>query len=106
MRNIITLGQTLEFGDQPGGKAVKVDVNKLVDSRMLVVGNSGSGKSYLLRRLCELVTEYVPIILLDLEGEFASLREKIDAILIGPEGEVPTDLRSASGSVLDTTRSG
>jgi DNA helicase HerA-like ATPase len=91
----IVLGQTLEFGDTKPGLQVKVDINKLVDSRMLVEGNSGSGKSYLIRRLCELAAAHIPLILLDIEGEFASLREKIDAILIGPEGDIPTDLRSA-----------
>jgi uncharacterized protein len=76
--------------------SISVDVNKLVDSRMLIQGNSGGGKSYLLRVLCERAAAHVPIIILDSEGEFASLREKIDALLIGPEGDVPTDIRSAA----------
>lgn len=74
---------------------VSLDVNKLVDSRMLIQGNSGGGKSWLARLLCERAADKVPIIILDPEGEFASLREKIDAILVGPDGDIPTDLRSA-----------
>lgn len=75
---------------------VSLDVNKLVDSRMLIQGNSGGGKSWLLRLLCERAAGKVPMIILDPEGEFASLREKVDAVLVGPEGDVPTDLRSAA----------
>lgn len=85
----------IELGTADEG-TVQLEIAKLVDSRMLVEGNSGSGKSYLLRLLCEQAAPYVPIIILDLEGEFASLREKVDAILIGPDGDVPTDLRSAA----------
>ncbi len=75
---------------------VTIDINKLVDSRMLIQANSGGGKSYLLRLLCERAVEQVPIIILDPEGEFASLREKVDAVLVGSQGDIPTDLRSAA----------
>lgn len=75
---------------------LSLDVNKLIDSRALIQGNSGGGKSWLLRLICEQAPAFVPVIVLDPEGEFASLREKVDAILIGPEGDVPTDLRSAA----------
>jgi len=85
----------IKLGTSDEGE-VSLDINQLVDSRMLIEGNSGSGKSYLLRLLCENAAEHVPVIILDCEGEFASLREKIDAILIGPEGDVPTDIRSAA----------
>ena len=34
-------------------------------------------------------------IVLDLEGEFASLREKYDYVLVGKDGDIPTDIRSA-----------
>lgn len=92
MKKTILLGNTLDNATVP----VKLDIDSLIDTRMLIEGNSGSGKSYLLRLLCERAAEHVPVIVLDLEGEFATLREKIDAILIGPDGDVPTDLRSAA----------
>jgi uncharacterized protein len=35
-------------------------------------------------------------IVIDLEGEFASLREKFDYILVGKDGDTPADLNSAN----------
>jgi hypothetical protein len=35
------------------------------------------------------------MLLIDIEGEYASLRETMDAVLVGPDGDIPTDLRSA-----------
>lgn len=96
MKKTIKLGQTIEINGELQSIPVQLDINSLIDTRMLIEGNSGSGKSYLLRLLCERAAEHVPVIVLDLEGEFATLREKVDAILIGPEGDVPTDLRSAA----------
>jgi hypothetical protein len=37
----------------------------------------------------------VQTIILDNEGEFATLREKVDVLLIGDGGELPADVRSA-----------
>jgi DNA helicase HerA-like ATPase len=85
----IKLGATLE------GAPLELDIPRLIDSRMLIQGNSGGGKSWLLRLLCERAAAHVPIIVLDPEGEFASLREKLDLVLVGNDGEIATDLHSA-----------
>jgi hypothetical protein len=84
------------IGTTDEGTAVKLDLNKLIDSRMLIEGNSGSGKSWLLRLLLERVAGRIPFIVIDPEGEFASLREKVDCVLVGSEGDIPADLRSAA----------
>jgi hypothetical protein len=89
-KDLVTLGTSVD-----DGRAVTADVNILVDSRMLVQGNSRSGKSYLVRVFCERAAGHVPIIIIDIEGEYASLREKVDAVLVGSDGDIPTDLRSA-----------
>ena len=39
------------IGAAPGGAEVKIDIEELLATRLLVQGNSGSGKSHLLRRL-------------------------------------------------------
>ena len=57
--------------------------------------NSGGGKSWLLRRLLEQTHGKVQQIVLDLEGEFSSLREKYDYLLIGKEGDIPLQLKIA-----------
>ncbi len=59
-----------EFGE------VTCDIDMLMESRMLVTANSGGGKSFVLRRILEQTHGHVQQIVLDPEGEFASLREK------------------------------
>ena len=76
--------------------AVKIDLARLVDTRMLIQANSGGGKSWLLRLMCERTAGKVQTIVLDPEGEFATLREKVDMALVGQGGELATDLRSAA----------
>jgi hypothetical protein len=63
---------------------------------MLITGDSGSGKSYLMRKILEQVSRTTQTIVFDPEGEFASLREIRDMVLAGPGGEVPAEPRSAS----------
>ena len=70
-----------------------VDLPRLVDTRLLIQANSGGGKSWLLRLIAERAG--IQTIVLDPEGEFASLREAVDVLLIGREGEIPADPRSA-----------
>lgn len=76
-------------------KPVAVDLELLIESRLLIQANSGGGKSWLLRRLLEQSHGKVQQIVLDLEGEFSTLREKFDYLLVGKDGEVPTDIRTA-----------
>ena len=77
------------------GKEANIDLNKLIDSRLLVQANSGGGKSWLLRKLLEESHGKVQHIILDLEGEFSTLREKHDYLLVGKEGDIPADIKSA-----------
>lgn len=73
-----------------------LDILRLVDSRMLINANSGGGKSYLLRLIAERAAEQVQTIILDPEGEFVTLRERFDFILVGESGEIPCEPRSAA----------
>ncbi len=68
-------------------EAVKLDIQRILDGRMLLQANSGGGKSYALRKFAEITHGKAQQIILDLEGEFASLREKFDYILVGKEGD-------------------
>jgi hypothetical protein len=72
---------------------------------MLIQGSTGSGKSYLLRVLAEQILPHTPVIILDREGEFATLREKYDVVLVGPDGELPCSVETAAvvaRSLLET----
>jgi hypothetical protein len=65
--------------DGSGGPAL-VDLEELLATRLLVQGNSGSGKSHLLRRLLEGSAGHVQQIVIDPEGDFVTLA--------GPHGHV------------------
>lgn len=72
-----------------------MNLEKLIDTRLLVQANSGGGKSWLLRRILEQSHGKVHQIVIDLEGEFSTLREKYDYILASKEGDIPAEPRSA-----------
>ena len=72
-----------------------IDLPSLLDTRLLVQANSGGGKSWLLRRILEQSHGKVQQIVIDLEGEFATLRERYDYVLAGKDGDTPADPRSA-----------
>lgn len=63
---------------------------------MVILANSGGGKSWAIRRIAEESVGKVQTIILDPEGEFASLREKHDFILAGKDADVPVEVRSAA----------
>lgn len=76
--------------------STSIDLQTLINTRLLVQANSGGGKSWLLRRLLEQSHGKVQQIVIDLEGEFSTLREKYDYILAGKGGDTPADPRSAA----------
>ena len=63
----------VDMGTDGTGKSVHVDLEELLATRLLVQGNSGSGKSYLLRRLMERSAGQVQQIVIDPEGDFVTL---------------------------------
>lgn len=87
--------RTLRLGTAAGSRPVALDLDTLLRTRLLIQSNSGGGKSWLLRRIAEQGFGKIPILLIDPEGEFATLREKYGYVLVGPGGETPADIRSA-----------
>ena len=78
------------------GTGIDIDISQLIKSRLLVQANSGGGKSYTLRRLCEQTFGACQHIIIDPESEFYTLREKHDYTLLGKGGDGPADLKSAA----------
>jgi hypothetical protein len=74
-----------------GARTIHLDVDVVLKTRLLIQGGSGSGKSWLIRRLAEQLFGKLPVIIIDPEGEFATLREKFGYVLVGPGGETPLD---------------
>jgi DNA helicase HerA-like ATPase len=65
---------------------VRCDLDVLVDTRMLIQANSGGGKSYTVRRVLEQTHGRVQQLVIDPEGEFASLRERFDYVHAAASG--------------------
>ncbi len=63
----------VDMGTDPAGKTVPLDLEELLATRLLVQGNSGSGKSHLLRRLLERSAGHVQQVVIDPEGDFVTL---------------------------------
>lgn len=74
---------------------VSIDLEKLIESRMLIQANSGGGKSHTIRRLIEQAFAHVQIIVIDPEGEFGNMRSKFDFVYVGKDGDAPAEPRSA-----------
>ncbi len=70
----------------PSLGAIPINLPVLLETRMLVQANSGAGKSWALRRILEQTATGVQQLVIDPEGEFASLREKFDYIVCAPHG--------------------
>jgi hypothetical protein len=79
-----------------GTQPLAIDLERLVESRLLVQGTSGSGKSYAVRRLLEQTHGRVQHLVVDVEGEYVSLRERYDYVLAGADGDCAAEPRSAS----------
>ncbi len=90
MSDIIHIGKT------PEGAPVELGLVRLIDSRALIQANSGAGKSYLLRLLAERAGASVQFLVIDPEGEFGTLREMLDLILVGQTGEIQANPRTAA----------
>lgn len=74
---------------------VTADLPVLIDTRALIQAQSGAGKSWFLRRLLEESHGRVQQLVLDPEGEFATLRERYDYVIAGKGGDCAADPRSA-----------
>ena len=72
----------IDMGLDGEGKPADVDLEELLATRLLVQGNSGSGKSHLLRRLLEGSAGLVQQIVIDPEGDFVSLSDAFGHISI------------------------
>ena len=78
------------------GHGLALDLPRLLETRMLVQANSGGGKSWALRRILEQTAGRVQQLVIDPEGEFATLREKLDYVIAAPhDGDAVAHPRTA-----------
>ncbi|TKT81409.1 ATP-binding protein [Aquamicrobium sp. LC103] len=72
----------IDLGTGAGGAPAMVDLEELLATRLLVQGNSGSGKSHLLRRLMEQSAPWVQQCVIDPEGDFVTLGDKFGHVVV------------------------
>jgi uncharacterized protein len=72
----------IDIGRDASGQGIAIDLEELLATRLLVQGNSGSGKSHLLRRLLEECAGKVQQVVIDPEGDFVTLAEYFGHVVI------------------------
>jgi len=72
----------IDIGTSAPGQSAFFDIEELLATRLLVQGNSGSGKSHLLRRLLEGSAGLVQQVVIDPEGDFVTLADRFDHVAI------------------------
>ncbi|MBW4329508.1 ATP-binding protein [Stakelama sp. CBK3Z-3] len=72
----------VDLGTDGAGNSVPMDLEELLATRLLVQGNSGSGKSHLLRRLLEKSAGQVQQVVIDPEGDFVTLSDAYGHVVI------------------------
>lgn len=85
----------IEMGNTTAGAPASLDLEELLATRLLVQGNSGSGKSHLLRRLLEQSAPWVQQTIIDPEGDFVSLAERFGHLVIDAEDHTERGLQAA-----------
>ncbi|CAL79421.1 conserved hypothetical protein; putative ATPase [Bradyrhizobium sp. ORS 278] len=85
----------IEMGQTAAGSAAALDLEELLATRLLVQGNSGSGKSHLLRRLLEQSAPWVQQTIIDPEGDFVTLAERFGHLVIEAEDHTERALQVA-----------
>src|SRR6195952_3481998 len=88
----IAMGETTSLGVTA---PATLDLEELLATRLLVQGNSGSGKSHLLRRLLEQSAPWVQQAVIDPEGDFVTLAERFGHLVIDAESQTEHGLQLA-----------
>ncbi|QIQ85681.1 ATP-binding protein [Erythrobacter sp.] len=89
----------IDIGRDSGGQALSVDLEELLATRLLVQGNSGSGKSHLLRRLLEECAGEVQQVVIDPEGDFVSLGDEFGHVVIDGADYSPREIEALAARV-------
>lgn len=82
MKIEIEMGVSRQGGALERREPIKLDLEELLATRLLVQGNSGSGKSHLLRRLLEQSAQWVQQCIIDPEGDFVTLADKFGHLVV------------------------
>ena len=89
----------IDIGRDSGGQSLFIDLEELLATRLLVQGNSGSGKSHLLRRLLEECAGLVQQVVIDPEGDFVTLADHFGHVVIDAAAYSPREIEALAGRV-------
>ncbi|TAD74959.1 MAG: ATP-binding protein [Sphingomonadales bacterium] len=89
----------IDIGRDHSGQTIGIDLAELLATRLLVQGNSGSGKSHLLRRLLEECAGQVQQIVIDPEGDFVTLADAFGHVVIDAGAYSPREIEELAARV-------
>ena len=92
---------SVDMGVGPNGDPITIDLEELLATRLLVQGNSGSGKSHLLRRLLERSASEVQQIVIDPEGDFVTLSERYGHVAVEAADFCERDIVRLAGRIRE-----
>jgi len=91
----------VDMGAGPDGAPAPLDLEELLATRLLVQGNSGSGKSHLLRRLLEGSAAWVQQVVIDPEGDFVTLADRFGHVAIEGGAHSESELRRLAARIRE-----
>ena len=91
---------SIDIGTDAAGQNVRIDVQELLATRLLVQGNSGSGKSHLLRRI--LAVSGLPPVSIEAAGHDVNLPEGLQQQAVNDALAVERVLRDELGVAMPT----
>ncbi|MGF7172306.1 ATP-binding protein [Azospirillum doebereinerae] len=89
----------IDMGRTNANASATLDLEELLATRLLVQGNSGSGKSHLLRRLIEQSAPWVQQAVIDPEGDFVTLAERFGHVVVEADAHTEAALQSVAARV-------
>lgn len=89
----------IDIGRDASGQSIFIDLEELLATRLLVQGNSGSGKSHLLRRLLEECAGLVQQVVIDPEGDFVTLADHFGHVVIDAAAYSAKEIEALAGRV-------
>ncbi len=87
------------MGTSAEARPATLDLEELLATRLLVQGNSGSGKSHLLRRLLEQSAPWVQQAVIDPEGDFVTLADHHGHVVVDAAASGEAGLRRVAAEV-------
>ncbi|HVI49688.1 MAG TPA: ATP-binding protein [Candidatus Sulfotelmatobacter sp.] len=89
----------IDMGLTASGTTATMDLEELLATRLLVQGNSGSGKSHLLRRLVEQSAPVVQQAIIDPEGDFVTLADLFGHVVVEASSHTEAALQQIGARV-------